>query len=74
MITDLYDRFSPYAALAADEYASHRTDYDSNHHRDYYHFKILEGMHSKSLNKVLKNLEMDLKSVLILTEKALDAR
>jgi DNA-binding GntR family transcriptional regulator len=73
MIIDLYDRFSPYAALAY-RYTSHRTDYDSDRHRDYYHFKILEGMHNKDLNMILKNLKMDLKSVLILTEKALDAR
>ena len=74
MITDLYDRFSPYAAFA---YANigRMPDYDSNQDvPEYFHVKILEGMRRKNLGMILENIKMDLGRAMGFTEEVLKAR
>jgi len=74
MITDLYDRFSPYAAFA---YANigRIPGFDPEQDApEYYHIRILEGMRSKNLHKILRNIEMDLGRAMGFTEQALKGR
>jgi DNA-binding GntR family transcriptional regulator len=74
MITDLYDRFSPYAAFAF-AHIGRMPDYNPNQDvPEYFHVKILEGMRSKNLHKILENIEMDLGRAIGFTEEVLKAR
>jgi DNA-binding GntR family transcriptional regulator len=69
IIIDLYDRFSPYAALA---FADLSFELDQNIKREgpaYYHTKILEGLRRKDIDKVLKYLEMKLRRGMLMTEE-----
>jgi len=74
MITDLYDRFGPYAAFA---FANIGRMPKQDPHQDmpeYYHIKILEGMRRKNLGEILKNIKMDLERAMRFTEEVLIKR
>ncbi len=69
IIIDLYDRFSPYAALA---FADLGHEPDTNIRKEgpgYYHTRILEGMRRRDTEKVLKYLEMKIRRGMLLTEE-----
>lgn len=69
IIIDLYDRFSPYAALAFAD-LSHEPDHNIREEGPgYYHTKILEGMRRRDTEKVLKYLEMKIRRGMLLTEE-----
>jgi len=71
MITDLYDRFIPYAASAY-ENITRMPGYNSDKDvPEYYHIKILEGMRRKNLGNILENIKLDLGRAMGFTEKAL---
>jgi len=74
MITDLYDRFSPYAAFA---FANIGRMPKQDPHQDmpeYYHIKILEGLRRKNLSMILTNTKMDIERAMRFTEEALKKR
>jgi DNA-binding GntR family transcriptional regulator len=74
MITDLYDRFSPYAAFAfANINRMHENPSDAGI-PEYYHIKILEGLRHKNLGNILENIKMDLERAMHFTEKALEKK
>lgn len=69
MILDLYDRFSPYAALAV---AASDSEIDNNIKKegpDYYQTKILKGMRRRDIDHVLKYLEMKIRRGMLMTEE-----
>lgn len=71
MITDLYDRFSPYAAFAFSN-IPRMLDYDPQKDiPEYFHIKIMEGMRRKNLDMILENIKMDLIRAMGFTEKTL---
>ena len=71
MITDLYDRFSPYAAFAYKN-ITRMPGYNSDKDvPEYYHIRILEGMRHKNLGNMLENIKMDLGRAMGFTETAL---
>lgn len=74
LITDLYDRFSPYAAIS---YST--TGYIPEHGGDklsitHYHDKILEGLRNKNTKEVLKNLQTKIDRATLITEGILKER
>lgn len=74
IITDLYDRFSPYAAISYS-----RSGNIPEHGGDplpitYYHDKILEALRSRNTREVLKNLKTKLSRATLITEEILKER
>jgi DNA-binding GntR family transcriptional regulator len=71
LIADLYDRFSPYAAI------SYRgTGVIPEHGRDklpveYYHEKIVAGLRSRKLKEILKHLKTKIDRATLITEEIL---
>jgi len=74
MITDLYDRFSPYAAFVFANIGRIPGFNPKQDAPEYFHLRILEGMRSKNLDKMLRNIEMDLGRAMGITERALKGR
>jgi DNA-binding GntR family transcriptional regulator len=74
MITDLYDRFSPYAILTyKDSTYPPRSAYSKNR-PEYYHIKILEAMRRKDINEILKNISKKIGRATLITEEVLKHR
>ena len=74
MITDLYDRFSPYAAFAFAN-IGHMPKQDPHQEMpEYYHIKILDGMRRKNLGEIQKNIKMDLERAMRFTKEVLKKR
>lgn len=74
LITDLYDRFSPYAAFA---YLNIRYIFNNNFDQvqpEYYHIKIIEGMRRKNLAHVQKYLKMKIDRARKFTEEVFKER
>ncbi|MBN1627470.1 MAG: FCD domain-containing protein [Deltaproteobacteria bacterium] len=70
IVMDLYDRFSPYAALAFADHLDHEPDQNIRKEGPgYYHAKIIEGLRRRDTGKVLKFLEMKLRRGMLLTEE-----
>lgn len=74
IITDLYDRFSPYAAFAFANIGRMPKHYPHQEMPEYYHIKILEGMRSKNLGKITKNIKKDLERAISFTKEVLKKR
>lgn len=74
LITDLYDRFSPYAAFAFANIGRMPKQDPHQEIPEYYHIKILEGMRRKNLGKILKNIKKDLERAMSFTEEVLKKR
>ena len=74
IITDLYDRFSPYAAFA---FLNKRELFNDNFDQvkpETYHIKIIEGMRRKNLNNLLKPLKMKIDRARKFTEEVFKER
>lgn len=74
LITDLYDRFCPYAAFA---YLNIRDLFDKNFDQvrpEYYHIKIIDGMRRKNIADVLKFLKMKIDRARRFTEEVFKER
>jgi len=70
IVMDLYDRFSPYAALAFADHMDYEPDQNIRKEGPgYYHNKILEGLRRRDTKKVLKFLEMKLRRGILMTEE-----
>jgi len=69
IVMDLYDRFSPYAALAFADLGHELDDNVKKEGPAYYHNKILEGMRRRDTQKVIKYLEMKLRRGMLMTEE-----
>lgn len=70
IVMDLYDRFSPYAALSFVDHLDHEPDQNIRKEGPgYYHNKILEGLRRRDTDKVLKFLEMKLRRGMLMTEE-----
>lgn len=71
IIADLYDRFSPYAAVsharmgAIPEHGGDKLPFD------FYHIKILEGLRKKNLKEILKYLTIKVNRATLITEERL---
>lgn len=68
LITDLYDRFCPYAAFAY-QLNGRIPDHDANQKPEYYQEKILESLRRKNLGDLLKYLKMKLARGTLITEE-----
>jgi DNA-binding GntR family transcriptional regulator len=74
IIADLYDRFSPYAAVshartgAIPEYGGDKLPIE------FYHVKILEGLRNKNLSEILKHLKTKINRATLITEEILKQR
>jgi DNA-binding GntR family transcriptional regulator len=74
MITDLYDRFSPYAILTYKD-STYPPGYASSKNRpEYYHIKILEAMRRKDIAEILKNISKKIGRATLITEAVLKNR
>jgi DNA-binding GntR family transcriptional regulator len=73
LITDLYDRFSPYAALAWRR-IGYIPDHNGKQPPEYYHIKILESLRRKNLVEIIKYLKMKVSRSVLLTEEVLKER
>jgi DNA-binding GntR family transcriptional regulator len=74
MITDLYDRFSPYAILTYKD-STYPPGYTSSKNRpEYYHIKILEAMRRKDIAEILKNISKKIGRATLITEAVLKHR
>jgi DNA-binding GntR family transcriptional regulator len=74
MVNDLYDRFSPYAALAfsrTTRLPDHKSTEDLP---EYYHIKILEGLRRKNIGEILKYLKLKINRAILITEEILKHR
>lgn len=70
IVMDLYDRFSPYAALSFADHLDREPDENIRKEGPgYYHSKILEGMRRRDAEKVVKYLEMKLRRGMLMTEE-----
>jgi len=74
IITDLYDRFSPYAAFAFANIGRMPKQDPHQEIPEYYHIKILEGMRRKNLREIQKNIKMDLERAMKFTKEVLKKR
>ncbi len=74
IITDLYDRFSPYAAFAFANIGYMPKQDPHQEMPEYYHKKILDGMRRKNLGEILKNIKMDLERAMRFTKEVLKTR
>jgi DNA-binding GntR family transcriptional regulator len=74
MITDLYDRFSPYAILTYKD-STYSLDHVSGKNRpEYYHIKILEAIRRKDLPDLLKYITKKIGRATFITEAVLKHR
>jgi DNA-binding GntR family transcriptional regulator len=74
IIAELYDRFSPYAAVSYS-----RTGAIPEHGGDklpleFYHVKILEELHKKNLKEILKHLKIKIERATLITEEIIKER
>lgn len=74
IITDLYDRFSPYAAFAFANIGRMPKQDPHQEIPEYYHIQIMEGMRHKNLSMILKNIKMDLERAMNFTKEVLKKR
>lgn len=75
LIADLYDRFSPYAAVSYSRTgAIPEYDRDDKLPIDYYHVKILEALRDKNLKDLLKHLKTKIDRATLITEEILKER
>lgn len=71
IIMDLYNRFSPYAALAFADLSHEPDPHIRKEGPGYYHTKILEGMRHRDIDQVVKYLDMKLRRGMLLTEEVM---
>jgi len=69
IVSDLYDRFAPYAALTFSELGYIPSHDLEDVTPEYYYVKILEGLRRKDVDEVHKYLEMMINRALLITEE-----
>jgi DNA-binding GntR family transcriptional regulator len=74
MITDLYDRFSPYAILTYKDSTYPPENTSGKNRPEYYHIKILEAMRRKDLTDILKYITKKIGRARLITEAVLKQR
>jgi DNA-binding GntR family transcriptional regulator len=74
MITDLYDRFSPYAILTYKDSTYPPENASGKDRPEYYHIKILEAMRRKDLADILKYITKKIGRATLITEAVLKHR
>lgn len=72
-ILDLYDRFSPYAAISYSRTGA-IPEHGDKRPVEYYHIKILEGLRKQDLNNTLKFLKTKIDRATLITEEILAER
>jgi DNA-binding GntR family transcriptional regulator len=74
MITDLYDRFSPYAILTFKNNSTSPEPRSNKNRPEYYHLRILEGIRRKNLAEILEHLTKKIARATLVTEAVLKHR